>query len=133
MIQKQNNPLRPGKNYISACSARCTASRDCEQRKHWASASPRLRAIQQNEAGGSLLLSNAVEKDPVVSLIPLFVIVLFFCSCCSFRKTRTATSERGLARMCNSILQLGSIMQKRKEEKEEPRKTEISSYAKHLR
>lgn len=35
--------------------------------------------------------------------------------------------------MCNSILQLGSIMQKKTRRKREPRKTEISSYAKHLR
>lgn len=67
-------------------------------------------------------------------LVWFFYFVFFvFCSCCWFRKTRKATSDRGLARMCNSILQLGSIMQKKTRRKREPRKTEISSYAKHLR
>lgn len=132
--KKKKIPLRPGKNYISACSARHTAaSRDSEQRKHWASASPQLRAVQNNKAGGSRLLSNAVDKDPVVSLIHFWI--HFIVAVVNLAQLTRPLSNWGLARMCDSISQLGSMVQKkrRREEQREPRKPEISSSAEHLR
>lgn len=109
-----------------------TQQAETEQRKHWASASPRLRAMQKKIRLVVHCYCQTLSKK--IRLLVWFFYFVFFVFCsCWFRKTRKATSDRGLARMCNSILQLGSIMQKKTRRKREPRKTEISSYAKHLR
>lgn len=119
MIQKKN-PLRPGKNYISARSARYTASRDCEQRKHWASASPRLRAMQKKLDWWFTVTVKRCRKrsgcwsDSFILFFLFFVVVVDFAKPARPRPTE---AWRGCA---TAFYSLAQSCKKRQEEKENP-------------